>query len=220
MRDGKTPANLKDRLLRNWGDLGAVEGNLIAAGGQSLRSLMVVSASAGEGRTSAAACLGLALSPGGRTLLVDGHLRKPDLSSRFSDAGAPGLSEVVLDGLALNDALRAAPDADNLFFLPAGQRAASSSVVFRQPAFFRLMAALKQNWDYVVYDTPPLLGESDAVLMAGHFDGAILVVSCGETRWEVARMAADRLEASGGRLVAAVLNRRRYYIPRAIYRHL
>lgn len=216
----RTLATFKDRLLRNWGDLGAVEGNLLAAGGQSLRSLMVVSAGAGEGRTSTAACLGLALAGGGRTLLVDGHLRKPDLSSRFTPPDMPGLSEVVLDGLPPSGALQAVPDAAGLFILPAGQRAASASAVFRHPGFLRLMAALKQNWDYVVCDTPPLLGESDAVLMAGQFDGAVLVASCGETRWEVARMAAERLDAAGGRLVAAVLNRRRYHIPRAIYRHL
>lgn len=220
MRDGKASAKLKDRLLRNWGDLAAVEGNLIAAGGQAVRTLMMVSGTACEGRTSAAACLGLALCAAGRTLLIDAHLRKPDLSNKFATPGAPGLSEVVLDGMALDAALYPTADADTLFILPAGQRMASPSTIFRSAAFAALMTDLKRGWDYVVCDTPPVLSESDASLMAAQFDAAVLVVSCEETRWEVARMVAERMDAAGGRLIAAVLNRRRYYIPSALYRTL
>lgn len=220
VRDGNAIPRLKDRLLRDWGDLAAVEGNLIAAGGQTTRTLMVISGSPGEGRTSAAACLGLALAGAGRTLLVDAHLRKPDMSSLFTEPGAPGLSEVLLDGLDVASALYPTADAETLFILPAGQRLTSPSALFRSPAFFHLIAALRQDWDYVMCDTPPFLVESDASLMAGQFDAAVLVVSCEDTRWEVARLVAERLDVAGGRLIGAVLNRRRYYIPGAIYRSL
>lgn len=220
MRDVRASAKLKDRLLRNWGDMTAVEGNIVAAGGASVRTLMVVSGAAGEGRSSAAACLGLALSANGRTLLIDGHLRKPDLSGRLVTPGVPGLSEVVLDGMDASGVLYPAPDTDNLFVLPAGQRLATAATLFRSVAFLRLIAMLRQDWDYVVCDTPPFLAESDASLMAAQFDAAVLVLSCGDSRWEVGRVVAERLEAAGGRLIGAVLNRRRYHIPRMLYRML
>ena len=220
MREVRTSAKLKDRLLRNWSDMTAVEGNLITAAGPSVRTLMVVSGSAGEGRSSAAACLGLSLSANGRTLLIDGHLRKPDLSSRLVTPGMPGLSEVVLDGMDVAGAVYPAADADNLFVRPAGQRLAGPAAMFHSSSFIRLMSHLRQDWDHVVCDTPPLLAESDAALMAAQFDAAVLVLSCGDSRWEVAQVVAERLDAAGGRLIGAVLNRRRYHVPQVVYRRL
>lgn len=220
MRDTRPSPRLKDRLLRNWGDLTAVEGNMVAAGGTSLRTVMVVSAAAGEGRSSAAACLALALCATGRTLLIDGDLRQPDLSNRLAVPGAPGLSDAVLDGLEVASLQQPVRDADNLYILPAGQRQVGGAMVFRSAAFVRLMAALRQDWDYVVCDTPPFLTDSDASLMAAQFDGVVLVLSCGGSRWQVASTVAERLDAAGGRLIGAVLNRRRYYIPKVVYRWL
>ena len=219
MRDGGALPTLKDLLLRRCDGLQVIEGNLAAAGPDGSKALMVVSARAGEGRTIAAAALGWALSASGRTLLVDADLRNRGLGRLFGVSANPGLVNVVLDGVEVEDVVRLT-ETGTLDILPGGRDAvedadAMGPGVLRGEPFARLVAALRGRWRYVVFDTPPLLDSAQAALMARHVDGSVLVLDAGRTRWDTARMATDGLYGVGGRLVGAVLNRRRSYVPRA-----
>lgn len=236
MWEGGVIQELKNHLLRHCDGLRAVEGCLAAAHlidpvtlyqaspGQVNRpdgkALMVVSATSGEGRTIATACLGWSLSAAARTLLIDADLRNPELGKLFGVPPNPGLVNVMLDGLDIEEAVRPT-ETDNLGILPCGRDATDYSGAFPPPqlrgdAFAQFLAGLRQRWDYVVFDTPPLLAESDALLMARQVDGAVFVLAAGRTDWEVARDATARLAGAGGRLIGAVLNRRRTYVPRAL----
>jgi capsular exopolysaccharide synthesis family protein len=218
VREGSMSRVLKDRLAKSQNDLAALEAKLVAiAGAKPLKSLMVISASAGEGRTTAAACLGCALSALGRTLLIDAHLNNPDLCQQFSVSTEPGLSEVVLGAYPLASALHPT-EVENLFILPTGRPLPNAPALLRAEAFASLFAQLSQNWDYVICDTAPFLTNPDATIIAHHFDGAIIVLACEATQWETAHNVLNRLEAAKGKLIGAILNNRRYYIPRFIHR--
>ncbi len=226
---------LKDYLLRHCEGLRAVEGSLAAAHladpmasdeadpGQGSnpdgKVLLVVSAHSGEGRTIAAACLGWSLSAAGRTLLIDADLRNPELGKLFGASPNPGLVNVMLDGLDIEEAVRPT-ETDNLRILPRGRDdrylGAFPPPALRGSGFAHFLAGLRQRWDYVVFDTPPLLAESDALLMARYVDGAVLVLAAGKTGWEAARDANARLSGAGGRLIGAVLNRHRNFVPRVL----
>lgn len=205
-------------LQGGFPDLDAVEGRLSTARPERPRTIMIVSAGSGEGRTTTAACLGWSLSASGRVLLVDAHLHRPDLSRMFGLDQEVGLTD-LLSGCAERPAVFPT-DRERLHVLPRGQSEASSAELLRSGDFVRCLAEPKLAWDYVVIDTPPFLAHSDAVTLARHVDVAVIVLDCERTRWEVGRLVAERLHAAGGHLLGAVLNRRRFHVPGPIYRVL
>lgn len=211
----------KDESLYRWTELGASAVNAVVAAGH-VKSLMVISAASGEGRTTASATLGWACSRLGPTLLVDAHSDKGALSRSFGQPNAPGLAEVLAGEIDLLSAAR--PTAvENLHILPCGARPVdprAAFAMFQGEAFAEALRRLRQDYDRIVCDTPPFLEDPAAAALSARFDAAVMVLTCNQTRWEVARMVQERLEAAGGRLLGAVLNRRQYPIPAAIYRAL
>lgn len=210
-----------ERGSHGWSELGATAVNAVIAAGEA-RSLLVVSAAAGEGRTTTAATLGWACSRLGSTLLVDAHVGQGGLSLAFEQPVTPGLSDLLAGGVDLGSAVRPTR-IENLHILPCGSRPTVSRTalaMFQGDGFAKLLQRLLQDYDRIVCDTPPFLGDPAAAALGAHFDGAVLVLACSKTRWEVARLVQQQLEAAGGRLVGAVLNRRKYYIPAAVYRAL
>lgn len=88
------------------------------------------------------------------------------------------------------------------------------------PGFRDMFANLQGAFDLVVLDTPPVQESSDALLLMPQIDGVVLVVEAEKTRWQVARNVCDKLKKQGGTLLGVVLNKRRHYIPQAVYRLL
>ena len=79
------------------------------------------------------------------------------------------------------------------------------------------MASLRSRFDYVFFDTGPVLNSSDVALMARHFDGVIVVVECERTKWEVLELAKAKIVNVNGKILGVVLNKRQYYIPAGLY---
>src|SRR4029453_15104045 len=84
-------------------------------------------------------------------------------------------------------------------------------------ALGQMLAELGSTHDYVVVDGSDCSRSSDVSQVARVFDAVVLVIECEKTSWEVVQQAADGVRKSGGRLLEAVLNKRRYYIPRRLY---
>lgn len=170
------------------------------------RLVMVTSAEAGEGHTTVASQLAASLARAGRrTLLVDGDLRRPALHTLFNQPLEDGLCEVLRTEAEVTDAVRPT-QAENLWLMPAGycdsdavQALATDQV---QPIFDKL----RDDYDFVIIDAPPVIGLSDALLFGQHCDGAILSVlrdrSCVTKIYE----AKEMLRSVGVRLIGAVVN--------------
>lgn len=88
------------------------------------------------------------------------------------------------------------------------------------PNFAKLLMQLRDSYDLILLDTPPMSESSDALLLTRHSDGFIVVIQAESTRWQVAEGMCDRLAQQGGHLLGVVLNKRRYYIPSFLYRRL
>jgi Mrp family chromosome partitioning ATPase len=77
---------------------------------------------------------------------------------------------------------------------------------------------MSKQYDYVVLDGPPIDEAPESIALSSKVDGVILVIDASRTRGKIALRAKKRIEESGGRLLGAVLNRRRYYVPDWLYR--
>lgn len=181
--------------------------------------ILVVSAVQGEGTSTAARDLAKMLSQSGSTLLVDANLRNPSQHQAFGVNRSPGLSDVALQTAELDAAIEngAVP---GLFLLACGKPEESPATLLSTRALKEVVNDLRRKFDRILIDGPPVTLYSDAVPLPNLSDGVILVARAERTHWEVAEQAKRILEESGGRILGAVLNRRRFHIPDLIYRFL
>jgi len=164
-----------------------------------VQSLLITSASPGEGKSTVAAHL--AVTHAGqrqRTLLIDGDLRRPSLHRRFQVSGAMGLSTVLLSGMPWRDAVLKPAGAMHLDILPAGPPSHAAAGLLGQ-SLAQLLDEAATEYDLVVLDAAPLLGFADPLEMAAAVDGVVIVTRAGQTtRKAVARVLATlaRLRAN------------------------
>ncbi len=164
-------------------------------------------------------CRALVQSAHDTALLIDGNLRSPSQHEAFGVERSPGLTEVVEDGLPIAAAVRPVGDT-GLSLLTAGRPVDNPSQVVARAMLARIVMALEGHVDWLMIDSPAYTVYPDGALLAGITGGAVLVLEAESTRSEVADEAKRLVEATGARMVGAVLNRRRYHIPEFLYRRL
>ena len=169
-----------------------------------LSTLLVTSAGPEEGKSTTLANLAVTLAQGGRkTILVDCDLRHPRQHEIFGVPAEPGLSNMILD--KRDTAPLAATGVENLLLLPAGVLPPNPADLLGSRRMEEIIAGLKAQADIVLFDAPPVIAVTDAALLALRLDGALLVVSAGQTRREHALQAKALLEKIHVRLVGTVL---------------
>ncbi len=168
--------------------------------------VMVTSPATMEGSTTVAASLALSLARAGRrTLLVDGDLRAPTLHKLFGMAQDDGLSEVLRSEIDLADAIRPTAN-EGLYLLTAGvcDMDAIHALATDQPQ--AIFDKLRDQFDFVVIDSPPVLGISDALALGQYIDGAVLTVLRDHSELRRIHHAAEALRSMGVRLIGCVVN--------------
>jgi receptor protein-tyrosine kinase len=177
--------------------------------GNRPRVIALTSANPREGKTTVASNLALALAEiGRRVLLIDGDLRKPRLHEIFKVSNEWGLSD-LLDGTKPpegSEAMVAGTGYRDLYVLPAGSVASSISNLLHSPRALELLKRMRQEFDMVIIDTPPMLQIPDARVLGRLADGVILVVRSARTTKETAATASQRLVDDGTRVLGTVLN--------------
>ena len=167
--------------------------------------LLVSSPGPGDGKTTLASNLALSMRNRGKTVLVDGDLRQGRIDQLARVARKPGLVDVV-GGLApLREAIRPYPEAEQLYILSAGSGVPDALEVLSSDNFAELVRALREQFDYIIIDGPPVLPISDSLVLGALADGVLLVVQSGHTKVPAARESMRRLEHAGARLVGAVI---------------
>lgn len=169
------------------------------------RSLLISSPGRGEGKSAVASNLALLLAAeiNRRVLIVDGDLRKPSLASLFEVSRTPGLSDVALGRIPWRQAIAQAPW-NGLAVLPAGARVDNASELLNGPVARQFFHEVRNAYDFVVVDAPPVLPVADAVVLAGVVDAVLLVARTGQTPREALVDAVDALAKT--RLLGVVLN--------------
>ena len=183
--------------------------------------ILVASAIAGEGASTVARNIATALCQAGpeRILLIDGNFRKPSQHKAFGVARDGGFSD-VLKGEASLTSVITDDVGSGISLMTCGSRVKSPSQVLTATAIEGATVALLSLYDWIIIDGSPATEYPDVASIGTACGGAILVVRAESTRLEVAKDAKGILEGTGAEIVGAVLNRRRFHIPSAIYRRL
>jgi polysaccharide biosynthesis transport protein len=172
------------------------------------QALLVTSTQPGEGKTTASVNLALALAQrGGRVLLIDGDLRKPEIGKTLGVAGTKGLSGVLTGVHGLNGAVVHSALCRNLWALTAGPQPPNPAELLSTPTMERVLSELRRHFDHLVIDSPPVLLVTDATVLSKFVDGVVLVVESGVTPRDAILRAYKTLESAGARIVGTVVNK-------------
>lgn len=170
------------------------------------RAIVITSSVSGEGKTTASTNLALALAQAGRrVLLVDGDLRRPRVAQLMGMDGSIGLTTVLVGRTKLEDSIQKHKES-GVHVLASGPTPPNPSEILQANATHDLLARLRDAYDIVIIDAPPLLPVADAALLATAADGAIIITRHGKTTRDQLEGAAHRLAAVGARTFGVVLN--------------
>jgi succinoglycan biosynthesis transport protein ExoP len=178
--------------------------------GISPRVILVTSPRPKAGKTTTVANLGISLAEiGRRVLLVDGDLRRPRLGKLFGLQFASGLSDALLDegigNITLDSVIRPST-VPGLYVLPGGSEPANISKLLHSTHLDNLVERARAEYDFVLIDSPPMMGMADARLLSRNADGVILICRSGETSPEQLTEAKERLAEDGTPVIGTILN--------------
>lgn len=168
---------------------------------------VITSAAPGEGKSSVAVCLALALSSSEKVLLLEGDLRAPSVRKML---GMPkqhnaGLMEALLGNVPLETAIYTDPS--GLHVLPVCLRPPNPSETVSSMAFANLLKELRSRYDRIIIDSPPCLAASDTLVLARMADAVLFLARAEETKKTSVRRAIHQLRTTNAPLVGCVLNR-------------
>jgi protein-tyrosine kinase len=194
----------------------------LAPSGQQaeVKVVMVAATTHGEGATTTSAILASMLARSGHSkiLLVDANLRTPALDGVFNDVESPeGLTDVIVSDKPV-DTVIYQTNFSNLFLLPVGRPHSSPSYLFDGDPISRLLATLKERFDFILFDGAPLDGYSESFFLASKVDGVILVVESERTKKQAVKKIKKELEWGPINLLGVVLNKKRKYVPALLER--
>lgn len=190
---GELPGLKGDEARQCWHALRAE----LRFSGKNARCIAIAGWAKGEGRTTTALQLGRGLAAlGKKVLVIRGDLRR--------GTDSEGLSQILSGKAGISDCIRPAKH-PGLFMLPPGKQPEDPSEQLSSDAFPALLEAVRQEYDWIFIDTPPLSKCVDGMVISSCCDGAIMVIRQGSVTLREARRCLSRLNRSGTKLLGAVL---------------
>jgi polysaccharide biosynthesis transport protein len=169
-------------------------------------AITVVSGGAGEGKSTTLVNLAYICAQGGyTTLMIDADLRRPRLHTFFDINNSVGLTNYLTTELMLEDVILQTP-VDNLYFMPSGILPADAAGILNSRRMSELVQDVKQRFDLVLIDSPPILGVSDASVLASEVDLTMIVVQHRKLPRNMLMRVKQAVENVGGHVIGVVLN--------------
>lgn len=188
--------------------LKSIRTNILFSGTEGTsRCIALTSSIPGEGKTTTSTNLAIAFAKSGyRTVLVDADLRRPKVHKRFHLKTVKGLTSALvtngdLSSMIIQDVI------ENLDVMPAGIRPPNPPELLGSSAMGRLVEYLKDEYDIVIIDTPPVGLFTDAALVSRYCDATVYVVSAGVPTYEELNKGLDELEKIGAKILGFVMTR-------------
>ena len=186
--------------------------------GDDKRVILVTSCVPGEGKTSVSVSLAESIADMGKSvILVDADIRKSVMASRLGITGVEkGLSHFLSGQCVLADVI-VATNIPKFHILLSGPQAPNPTELLESKRFSGMLESMKNVYDYIIIDCPPLGVVIDAAIVGRLSDGAIMVVEAGKTKYRLAQNVKGQLENSGASVLGVVLNKveqknqKRYY---------
>lgn len=200
-KDPKSPITEQYRTIRTNIQYASVD--------QAIRSIVVTSSGPMEGKSTTTANLAVVFAQQGKkTLLIDADMRKPTVHYTFQLPNTFGLTSVLTKQVELVDAIHMT-DVENLFVLTSGPIPPNPAELLASVSMEYLLKEAYNLYDFILFDTPPVLAVTDAQVLANLADGSILVTSSGTTDRDGAIKAKELLSNANAKLLGAVLNNKK-----------
>ena len=197
--DPKNPAAEAYRVIRT-----SVQ---FAQAGKELQTIALTSCTPNEGKSTTIANLAIVLTQAGKSvLLIDCDMRNPTVHKNFNLSNKIGLSSCISMGTAVDDAVQATA-IEGLDALTAGVIPPNPSELLGSERMQSILQRAKEEYDYVLIDTPPVLPVTDSLVLGSMVDGLILVIDSGEIKVEMAREVKNQLVHAGANILGVVLNK-------------
>lgn len=173
---------------------------------QPPKTVLITSSVPREGKTTVAVSMARLMARSGRrVLLIDADLRRPRVDVALHMPGKPGLVEVLARSIPVDEAVQR-DQASGLDVLPAGERPTSPPDLFASAQMRALLAELRERYDLILIDAPPVLAVSEARILARLVDTTLFVIRWANTPREVAAMGVKQIQEGGGHVAGAVLS--------------
>ena len=169
------------------------------------RVIVVTSSVPGEGKSTTSGNLAIALAQSGNSvLLVDCDMRKPSIHKKFKISNAAGTAELLLRKKSFEEV--ANKHNENLTIITAGKIPPNPSEMLASRAMTAFIEEMKNEFKYIILDTPPLQAVTDAQVLSTKADGVLLVVKAGSTKREMVFNSVDLIKKVQGKVIGTVLN--------------
>ncbi|MDP1440975.1 capsular biosynthesis protein [Priestia megaterium] len=176
---------------------------------QDIKTIVLTSSGAEEGKSTTSANLATVYAQQGlNVLLIDADLRKPTGHYTFRLENHIGLTNVLTRQSTLAQAVQES-EIPHLSVLTSGPIPPNPSELLASAQMAELLKEMKEQFDMIIFDTPPILAVADAQILANQVDGTILVVSSGKTEKDAALKSKELLSNAQGKLLGVVLNNRK-----------
>jgi len=194
---------------------GIVDALILGTEGQAHPRWLVTAAQTGDGITTTT--IGIARALAARqydVLVIDANLRGPRISEQLDEPTCPGLVQLIQNGNGIGEVCRRQQQLGDFAVVAAGGEDVEAVQLLSQPRTAEILRELSQRFDVVLIDTPALEQGLDAVALAPHVDGCVLVVRAGKTGRRVLTHSKEQIEQAGGKILGVVLNRYRQWVPK------
>ncbi|UOQ87022.1 CpsD/CapB family tyrosine-protein kinase [Gracilibacillus salinarum] len=196
----RSPISEQYKTIRTNLQFSSVDGDL--------QTMLVTSSGPSEGKSSTTANLAIVFAQQGKkVLLIDADMRKPTLHYTFRMDNRRGLSSVLVGESTLLESISNC-DVAGLDLLSCGPIPPNPSELLGSKAMEKMIVAAKEEYDVILFDTPPVLAVTDAQILANICDGAVMVVRSNQTENDAAIKAKELLEVGNAKLLGVVLNDR------------
>lgn len=173
---------------------------------KEIQTIMVSSPEPNDGKTTVICNLSIVLAQQGKkVILVDTDLRKPSIHYAFKARNLNGLTSILTKKITFDEGI-IETSIPNLDILTSGPIPPNPSELLSSNAMEAVLEELRKRYDYIVFDTPPVLAVADPQIIANKCDGVIMVVSSGKTHKEKAIKAKTLLEKTNSQLLGVVVN--------------
>lgn len=174
---------------------------------RSYKSILVTSSTAGEGKTTTLCNVAATLADSGnRVMILDCDLRKPRIHKFFEISNQTGVTDILLNGDDYKPYVHVS-DHKNIFVITSGNIPSNPSELLNSEAMRKFIEKLKEDYDYIMIDTPPVVPVTDAVIMSTYIDRVILVCASGDIDIELGKKATESLTKVGANILGVVLNK-------------
>jgi capsular exopolysaccharide synthesis family protein len=177
---------------------------------KEIKTIVVTSAAPNEGKSRTAANLAIVLAEAGhRTVLLDADFRRPSQHRIFGRVRNLGLSNLILQEQGSDDLVAPLQNVANLWLITSGPSPPNPSELLGSKRMRELLAKLRENFAYVVIDTPPVNAVTDPSVVASDADATILVIDQTKTSYPAITHAKKALDRVGAHMIGAVMNKMR-----------